>query len=113
MKNKLISIISLAAVCAFGQSNNSKPIRIDCGDGNNSAITIYSTNHSVALVNAHNGAATAFRVNYDGSMVTGATNNVITFAATNTAPVNTSNVVAWISVTVAGNTNFYRLPLYK
>lgn len=113
MKNKLISIISLAAVCAFGQSNSTKPIYIDCGDGNNSAISIYSTNQQVALINVNNGATATFRVNYDGSLVTGATNNVITFAATNTAPVNTSNVVAWISVTVAGNTNLYRLPLYK
>jgi alpha-galactosidase len=43
--------------------------------------------------------------------VSGAT-NLITFGTTSTPPAST-NPVAWISVTVSGDTNQYRLPLMK
>ena len=39
--------------------------------------------------------------------------NQISFGATNLPPANTSVVRKWISVTVTGETNAYRLPLYE
>jgi hypothetical protein len=46
------------------------------------------------------------------SLLLSGTTNLITFAATNTPPAS-ANPVAWISVTVSGDTNQYRLPLMK
>ena len=35
------------------------------------------------------------------------------FGSTNSAPVNTTDVVKWIRVQVDGETNEYRIPLYQ
>lgn len=47
------------------------------------------------------------------TVVIAGTTNVVTFGGTSTAPADTNNIATWISVMVTGDTNAYRLPLYK
>lgn len=47
------------------------------------------------------------------SVVIYGTTNQIVFGGTNAAPSTTTNAVVWVSVNVSGDTNQYRIPLYK
>ena len=112
---KLISILAIIPAVCLAQGfvhDVVTPIRINTGDGNNSEIKIFGTNQNVPFIQIL-GTNTIYAVNPDGSIVTAATTNIVTYGGTNTAPANTTNVAAWVSVAVKGDTNSYRLPLYK
>jgi hypothetical protein len=106
----LISLLFCAGI-AFGQEV-SKPLIIH-GDGNQVPIQLVNSQQALPWIYVGNTTNTLYRVNKDGSIYTAATTNQITFGGTNAAPTTTTNAAAWISVTVAGNTNVYLLPVYK
>jgi 6-phosphogluconolactonase (cycloisomerase 2 family) len=113
---KLISILVLAPVLAMADGflhDVVTPLRINGGDGNNVEIKIVAPTQNVPYIAINNGTNTIYAVNQDGSVFSAATTNQLTFGATNSAPANGSNVVNWVSVRVVGDTNTYRLPLYK
>lgn len=112
MKKLLISALLLPIV-AFAEPITSKELKIVCDSGQDSAIKIVSSNQSAPFITINNGTNTLFNVNSTGSLTLGGTNGQIVFGVTNTAPVTNNVVVAWISVSVSGSTNAYRLPLYK
>jgi hypothetical protein len=74
-------------------------------DGGGQSVTNLNSLTATNLTSSSNTTALFFTVS-------GATNQVI-FGATNTAPVNTTNPVYWISVQVAGSNNVLRLPVYQ
>lgn len=113
---KLISILAIIPVVCVAQGfvhDVVTPIRINGGDGNNSLIKMVSPNQSAPFITASDGTNTIYSVNANGSVLLAATTNVVTYGGTNSAPVNTTNAAVWISVAVKGDTNSYRLPLYK
>lgn len=113
---KLISFIALFPVLVFAQQTLQDPIRVHAkgSSGDTTLCTLVNTN---ANINAPFliclSSNQVFAVNNNGSVFIGATTNQVSYGATNSAPVNTSNAVAWISVQVNNDTNVYRLPLYK
>lgn len=112
---KFLCIIGLLPIAAFGQQFRlEQPLHVNNnGFPSVAGINVHGTNQVAPYYRAGNGTNTIFAVNADGSLYLNATTNQVTFGATNIAPVNTSNVVGWVSVQVSGNTNLYRLPLYK
>ena len=76
----------------------------------------FATNGYTASVPANDLSLLIFRPQSPSLLTQGmtisGTTNQITFGATNTPPAST-NPVVWISVTVSGDTNQYRLPLMK
>lgn len=65
------------------------------------------------LMSVMNNKTNKFCVDWSGAIVLAGTTNQITFGATNTNPVSAAAPVKWISVSVTGETNEYRLPLYE
>jgi len=112
MKKLLISALLLPIV-AFAEPQVRSEIKILCGSGQDSAIKIISANQSAPFITINDGTNTLFNVNNTGSISLSGTNGQIVFGSTNTAPVTTNVVVAWVAVSVKGDTNAYRLPLYK
>ena len=113
----------LFPVAVFGQQVTSQPVKITA-DKNYSAIEIIgSTNQVANYLTVKNETGTIVSLSasgawtgtgFSGGAWTGtATTNQIVFASTNAAPVDPTNVVKWVSVKVTGDTNAYRLPLYK
>ena len=72
-----------------------------------------STNQASSYIAIHNETSPLFVVHKEGSISLYSTTNHIKFGATNSAPVTTTNASTWVSVQVDGDTNKYRLPLYK
>jgi hypothetical protein len=64
--NKLIAILSLAPLIAFGQQSQFQPIKIDGGNGQNATITIHSTNQAAPLITANNGLSNLFNISSNG-----------------------------------------------
>jgi hypothetical protein len=58
------------------------------------------------------GTKTVYTINTNGSVSIVPTNGAIVFGGTTTAAAAT-NIVGWVGVSVNGDTNSYRLPLYK
>ncbi len=85
----------------------------------NSALLLDTRGSNFPLIIARtNNGTTVFKVAASGAVTAptytlSGTTNQITFGATNTAPVVTTNAAKWISIQVAGFTNAYRLPIYE
>lgn len=110
----LCYIVVAFAVCmaARAQQVPTSPIKIQA-DKNYSAIRINgNTNQSDVYVRVTDGTKTVFTVNTNGSIGITPTNGAIVFSGTTTAATAT-NIVGWVGVSVSGDTNLYRLPLYK
>jgi len=112
MKKLLISAL-LLPIIAFADPQIRPEMKIVCGSGQDSAIKIVSSNQSAPFITINDGTNTLFNVNSTGSISLSGTNGQIVFGSTNSLPVTTNIVVAWVKVTVSGDTNSYRLPLYK
>lgn len=108
--------ILLFPFAAMAQQVTLSPAKITT-DVNYPAVSIRgTTNQSADYLTIKDETGTIFKVTTNGSLASlsvTATTNQIVFGSTNTAPANTTNVAAWVSVQVSGNTNRYRLPLYK
>lgn len=111
MKKIILISAAVIATAAFA-ADVVRPMQVTLPNGVESGLRIIGTNQSVPFIQIV-GTNQLFSVNADGSVTTGSVTNQITFGGTNSAPVNTTNVSAWVSVSVSGNTNVYRLPLYK
>lgn len=114
MKKLFISVLLLILpIACLAQLQTVPGLKI-VPDNFNPAIRIVgSTNSQAAFIAVHTETSSVFTLRTNGSIVLGGTTNQISFAGTNAAPADTTNVAAWISVQVSGNTNGYRIPLYK
>ena len=72
----------------------------------------YSYSQTLPWIELGTQTNVVFHVHSDGSIFLGSTTNHITFGSTNTAPAS-ATVAAYVSVKVDGDTNIYRIPLYK
>ena len=107
----LCLVLGFVAVAQF--TTLPQAIRI-VADKVNPAFVIHGTTNQIAsyfTIKTENGQL--FNITSNGVPFSSATTNQMLFAGTNSAPTNTSNPVVWISVQVNGDTNAYRLPLYK
>jgi len=112
MKKLLISALLLPMI-ALADPMTSRELKVVCGSGHDNGIKIVGTNQYAPFITINDGLTTIFDVNYQGAVAINATNAKVIFGSTNTAPVTTNVVVAWVAVSVKGDTNAYRLPLYK
>ena len=111
----LIAILASLSIVSVGraQLDTVKPMRI-VPDVNYPAVVIHGSTNSVSqAIVIKNEIGTAGSIGMKGQLSISATTNQLSFGATNSAPVNTTNIAQWVSVQVAGDTNAYRLPLYK
>ena len=110
---KYIALLCLLPMVALGQQVTLQPVKITT-DKNYPAIAIVgSTNQVASYLTLKNETGTILTITSNGVISSAAVTNQLVFAATNTAPADNSNVVKWVSVKVNGETNAYRLPLYK
>jgi hypothetical protein len=101
-----------ALVPLAGKSMDVPSVRITT-DGTSPAITIVAPSGNQPILLAHDGTNRVVSISDKGVLNIAAQTNQIVWGATNTAPANTNNATKWVSVQVAGDTNAYRLPLYK
>jgi hypothetical protein len=93
-------------------------IQSDDGTGTNlTSFELQASPHGDFIIVSTLQDGRVFRVMADGSVLTSAltiigTDNQINFGGTNSAPLDAVNPV-WVSVSVAGDTNAWRVPLYK
>lgn len=113
MKKLLVFVMALPMV-SFAQLQTVPPQRI-VANGTDPAIRIVgSTNQAGAYVSLHNETNTLFAIKSDGSLTVNSLTNHIKFGATNAAPTGSASTPnAWVSVQISGDTNLYRMPLYK
>ena len=110
---KYIALLCLLPLVAFGQQVTSQPVKITA-DKNYPAISIIgSTNQVASYLTLKNENGTILTITSNGVISSGALTNQLVFASTNNAPATTNAIVVWVSVKVVGDTNAYRLPLYK
>jgi hypothetical protein len=112
MKKAFLLLLVLPFV-AVAQQKTVSPLKIDAGDGQNAALTIVATNQYAPLIAVNNGTTSILTVSSNGVLTMSSTNGQFVFGATNSAPATTNTVSAWVTVSVANNTNTYKLPLYR
>ena len=110
MKKLILFLIALIPL--IGMAVELPNIRIST-DGYQVPITIVCPNSTQPILLAHDGTNRVVSISAQGVLNIVAQTNQIIWGATNNAPANTTNVVKWVSVQVNGDTNSYRLPLYK
>lgn len=115
---KLLLFIALIPMVAVAQQRNTTPVKIDGGDGMNPLIKLVSTNQQAPFIAINNGTTSILTVQSNGavsldSISLANTNGQISFGATNTAPSVSTNANTWVKVSIYGDTNVYKLPLYR
>ena len=110
--NKLIlAILAIPALCLAQVV--SQPVVISPENNTPAIVTVGATNRVAPYLVVKNQSGTLLTIDSNGVLNGFATTNQIVFGATNSAPADSTNIAAWVSVQVSGNTNRYRLPLYR
>jgi len=110
---KIFTLLFAALAIGASAQTTIAPIKI-VSDGSQVPITVVMPNATQPILLAHDGTNRVVSINSLGVLSIAATTNQIVFGKTNSAPLNTStNSMVWVSVQVYGDTNAYRLPLYK
>ena len=110
---RIYILIALAVPLAVVAQIVSVPPQKIVAESNDHAITVIgSTNQVASYISIKNETGTIFKVG-SGDLFLGATTNFVTFGATNNAPTNATTPVYWVAVKINGDTNTYRMPLYR
>ena len=112
--NKLLVFLMAVPTVAFAQLQSTPPEQIRTSYYDPAIRIVGSTNQQAAYLTVHNETNALFVLHKEGSIALYSVTNHIKFGATNAAPTGSASTPnCWVSVQISGDTNLYRMPLYK